>query len=57
MAVESEGSRLSLDGRGQWMDNVFIARLWHSLKCGRIYLSSCDNLHELEDAIGQRISD
>ena len=24
--------RISMDGRGRWMDNVFIARLWRSLK-------------------------
>ena len=27
-AVESKGSRVSMDGRGRWMDNVFIERLW-----------------------------
>jgi putative transposase len=25
--------RISMDGRGRWMDNVFIERLWRSLKC------------------------
>ena len=28
-----DGVRVSMDGRGRWMDNVFIARLWRSLKC------------------------
>jgi putative transposase len=26
------GIRVSMDGRGRWMDNVFIERLWRSLK-------------------------
>ena len=30
--------RISMDGRGRWMDNVFIERLWRSLKYGDIYL-------------------
>jgi putative transposase len=44
-AVESKGSRVSMDGRGRWMDNIFIERLWRSLKCERIYLSSFGDLH------------
>src|SRR4051812_50030374 len=30
--------RISMDGRGRWMDNVFIERLWRSLKYECIYL-------------------
>jgi putative transposase len=32
------GVRISMDGRGRWMDNVFIERLWRSLKHEDIYL-------------------
>jgi hypothetical protein len=32
------GLRISMDGRGRWMDNVFIERLWRSLKHEDIYL-------------------
>jgi putative transposase len=32
------GIKISMDGRGRWMDNVFIERLWRSLKCEDIYL-------------------
>ena len=46
-----------MDGRGRWMDNVFIERLWRSLKCELIYLSSYDNLHELEAAITRWMND
>ena len=31
-------SRISMDGRGRWMDNVFIERLWRSLKYEDVYL-------------------
>lgn len=30
--------RISMDGRGRWMDKVFIERLWRSLKCECVYL-------------------
>jgi putative transposase len=32
------GIRISIDGRGRWMDNVFIERLWRSLKYESVYL-------------------
>jgi putative transposase len=37
-ALLSAGIRVSMDGRGRWMDNVFIERLWRSLKHEDIYL-------------------
>lgn len=37
-AVETAGVRVSMDGRGRWMDNRFIERLWRSLKTEDIYL-------------------
>ena len=32
------GVKISMDGRGRWMDNVFIGRLWRSVKYEEIYL-------------------
>ena len=32
--------RISMDGRGRWMDNVFIERLWRSLKYECVYLNA-----------------
>lgn len=37
-ALMAAGVRISMDGRGRWMDNVFIERLWRSLKHEDIYL-------------------
>jgi putative transposase len=37
-ALTAAGIRISMDGRGRWMDNVFIERLWRSLKHEDIYL-------------------
>ena len=36
--LQQAGVRISMDGRGRWMDNVFIERLWRSLKYECIYL-------------------
>ena len=37
-ALARAGIKISMDGRGRWMDNVFIERLWRSLKHEDIYL-------------------
>jgi putative transposase len=35
---KEHGIKISMDGKGRWMDNVFIERLWRSLKCEEVYL-------------------
>ena len=42
------GVAISMDGRGRWMDNVFIERLWRSLKYEEIYVKEHATLHDLE---------
>lgn len=37
-AVETAGTEVSMDGRGRWMDNRFIERLWRSVKYEDIYI-------------------
>src|SRR3984957_12692779 len=37
-AVESAGVDVSMDGRGRWLDNIFIERRWRSAKYEDIYL-------------------
>src|SRR3954452_21767852 len=37
-ALAAAGVRISMDGRGRWMDNIFIERLWRSLKHEEVYL-------------------
>lgn len=38
--------QISMDGRGRWMDNVFIERLWRSVKYEEVYLKAYENLTE-----------
>ena len=37
-AVLASGAEVSMDGRGRWLDNRFIERLWRSLKCEAVHL-------------------
>ena len=41
------GIRISMDGKGRWMDNVFIERLWRSLKYECVYLHAFETGSEL----------
>ena len=44
-----------MDGRGQWMDNVFIERLWRSLKYECVYLKAFETGSELHAGLGRWI--
>ena len=43
-AVLAQGCQLSMDGRGAWRDNVFVERLWRSVKYERVYLKVYDSV-------------
>ncbi len=49
------GIQISMDGRGRWMDNVFIERLWRSLKHEDIYLKGYGDGREAKAGIGEWI--
>jgi hypothetical protein len=42
-----------MDGRGAWRDNVFVERLWRSVKYEEIYLKAYDTVAEARTSIGQ----
>jgi putative transposase len=42
--LTSRGIRISMDGKGRWMDNVFIERLWKSLKYENVYLHGYESI-------------
>ena len=57
-ALEDLGVRVSMDGKGRLrMDNVFIERLWRSLKCEDIYLKAYPDLGALKAGIDAWMSD
>ena len=44
--------RISMDGKGRWVDNVFVERLWRSLKYEEVYLKAYDTVAEARLGIG-----
>ena len=50
------GLRISMDGRGRWMDNVFIERLWRSLKYEDVHLKGYADGREAHAGIGSWIA-
>ena len=46
--LKEQGVRISMDGKGRWLDNVFIERLWRTLKYDELHLREYRNLVELE---------
>jgi putative transposase len=51
--LAAAGIRVSMDGRGRWIDNVFIERLWRSLKYEDIYLKGYADGREARAGIAQ----
>ena len=41
-----------MDGRGSWRDNVFVERLWRSVKYEEVYLRAYDSVAEARSSIG-----
>jgi putative transposase len=50
--LKEAGVNISMDGKGRWMDNVFIERLWRSLKYECVYLHAFENGTEARNGIG-----
>jgi putative transposase len=53
--LKEAGVRISMDGKGRWMDNVFIERLWRSLKYECVYLQAFETGTEARKGIGDWI--
>lgn len=53
--LKEAGVRISMDGRGRWVDNVFVERLWRSLKYEEVYLNAYETVKEARRSIGRWI--
>jgi putative transposase len=49
----ARGVKISMDGKGRCIDNVFVERLWRSLKYEEVYLNAYENLVEARAGIGR----
>jgi putative transposase len=50
--LESRGVRISMDGRGRFLDNIFIERLWRSLKYEEVFIKAYASVFEARRGIG-----
>ena len=50
--LKAAGIRISMDGKGRWVDNVFVERLWRSLKYEVVYLKAYGSVAEARLGIG-----
>jgi putative transposase len=49
--LEAAGVAISMDGRGRWMDNVFVERLWRTVKYEDLYLHDYATVRALEKGL------
>lgn len=49
----SRGIKVSMDGKGRCIDNIFVERLWRSLKYEEVYLHAYDSPREAREGIGR----
>jgi putative transposase len=54
--LRTKGIRISMDGPGRWLDNVFIERLWRSLKYENVYLYAYETGSDARAGIGRWIA-
>jgi putative transposase len=50
-AVLSKNIKLSMDGRGNWRDNVFVERVWRSVKYEEVYLKAYDSVSHAQRSL------
>ena len=55
-ALKTAGVKISMDGKGRFMDNIFIERLWRSLKYESVYLHAWSGGREAKAGIGKWIT-
>ncbi len=49
--LKANGIHISMDGKGAWRDNVFVERLWRSVKYEEVYLNAYESLPEARKAL------
>src|SRR5208282_5636803 len=51
--LEARGVRVSMDGKGRYLDNIFIERLWRSLKYEEVFIKAYGSVAEARRSIGE----
>ena len=53
--LKEHGIRISMDGKGAWRDNVFVERLWRSVKYEEVYLNAYESMKHAKQRLGMWI--
>ena len=51
--LKDNSIQISMDGKGCWRDNVFVERLWRSVKYEEVYLHACDSVSDAKNGLGK----
>ena len=51
--LKEHGIKISMDGKGRWIDNVFVERLWRSVKYEEVYLKAYDSIGAALASLGR----
>jgi putative transposase len=54
--LSSRNIAISMDGRGAWRDNVFVERLWRTIKYEEVYLRAYDTVSDARASLGRYIA-
>src|SRR3981189_2591565 len=54
--LRDNGIAISMDGKGAWRDNVFVERLWRSVKYEEVYLRAYDSVGDARASIGRYLA-
>lgn len=54
--LKARNIRISMDGKGCWRDNVFVERLWRTIKYEEVYLKAYDSVSQAKASLGQFIA-
>ena len=55
-ALKARGVAISMDGKGAWRDNVFVERLWRSIKYEEVYLHAYDSVKDAKTGLARYIN-
>ena len=54
--LKEQGIQISMDGKGCWRDNVFVERLWKSVKYEEVYLKAYDSVSAAKASLGRYLN-
>ena len=55
-ALLAKGIAISMDGKGAWRDNVFVERLWRTIKYEEVYLRAYDTVSDARGSLSRYIA-